>query len=32
MDRGAWKDMVHRVKKSQTQRKQLGMHVHMHAL
>ena len=32
MDRGAWKDMVHRVTKSQTQRKQLGMHVHMHAL
>ena len=28
MDRGAWQDTVHRAEQSQTQLKQLGMHVH----
>ena len=28
MDRGAWKATVHRVAKSQTQLKQLSMHIH----
>ena len=28
MDKGAWRAAVHRVTKSQTQLKQLGMHTH----
>ena len=31
-DREAWQDMAHRAAKSQTQPKQLGMHVHMREL
>ena len=32
MDRGAWRAMVHRLAKSQTQVKQLSTHTHTHAM